>query len=107
MKHVLRDMPADLPVDYIGGDIVAPLIAQLNTQYKNKRTKFRHMDIIHDEFPKADLMICRDCMPHLSFDQARQMLDNFMTARSRFFSPPPTPMSPARRTPISRPAASG
>ena len=81
MKHVLREAPAD----YIGGDIVKPLIAQLNTQHKNARTKFVHMDIIHDDFPKADLMICRDCMPHLTFGQARDMLDNFMASGIAYF----------------------
>ena len=43
------------------------------------------MDIIHDDFPKADLMICRDCMPHLTFRQARDMLDNFMASGIAYF----------------------
>jgi hypothetical protein len=80
MKHVLRD----IDVDYIGGDIVRPLIASLNAKHKSARTKFIQVDIIKDEFPEVDLMICRDCLPHLSFQEAKKVLENFMASGTQF-----------------------
>ena len=80
MKHVLRDVE----VDYVGGDIVRPLVSSLNAKNKNDRTSFIHVDIIKDEYPDADLMICRDCLPHLSFQEAKQVLQNFMASDIQF-----------------------
>jgi hypothetical protein len=80
MKHVLRDVD----VDYIGGDIVRPLVSSLNAKHKNDRTGFIHIDIVKDEYPDADLMICRDCLPHLSFKDTKRFLQNFMASDIQF-----------------------
>ena len=73
MRHVL----AQYPVDYVGGDIVLPLIASLNQTYANGRTRFIHIDLTRATFPAADLMICRDCLFHLSYEDTRAVLRNF------------------------------
>jgi hypothetical protein len=76
MKHVLEGNN----VNYIGGDIVAPLIADNNARYRSKNVTFIHIDLIKEKFPKADLMICRDCLFHLSFHDTRSVLQNFIDA---------------------------
>jgi len=80
MRHFLREVK----VGYIGGDIVRPLIESLNVKYKNERTKFLHIDLVNGKFPKADLMICRDCLFHLPFRDTRKVLQNFMNANIGF-----------------------
>jgi len=74
MRHVLQGTD----IDYIGGDIVAPMVASLNTKYGAPRIHFVHIDLIAQPFPKADLMICRDCLFHLSFKDTQAVLRNFV-----------------------------
>jgi hypothetical protein len=74
MRHLLPT----IDVDYIGGDVVAPLIESLKSKYETKSVSFLHIDLIKGSFPKADLMICRDCLPHLSYDDTRSVLKNFV-----------------------------
>jgi hypothetical protein len=80
MKYFLREVE----VDYVGGDIVRPLIDSLNVKYKNERTRFLHLDLVNGNFQKADLMICRDCLFHLPFRDTKKVLQNFMDAGIRF-----------------------
>ena len=65
-------------LNYIGGDIVAPLIESHNLNYKNNSTKFIHIDLTKEIFPDSDLMICRDCLIHLSFNDIQLVLENFI-----------------------------
>jgi hypothetical protein len=65
-------------VDYIGGDVVRPLIDMLNHKHTDGRKRFIHINLITDAFPKADLMICRDCLFHLSYSDAKAVLENFV-----------------------------
>jgi hypothetical protein len=74
MKMVLND----IDVDYVGADIVKPLINQNNLNYGSSRAKFVHLDITKNHFPKADLWICRDCLGHLSFSDTIQTLRRFL-----------------------------
>lgn len=74
MQHVLKAHP----ITYVGGDIVRPLVESLNRRYRNDATSFIHVDLIQDNFPKADLMICRDCLFHLSYRDTLAVLENFV-----------------------------
>ena len=74
MSYVLKENN----LNYIGGDIVAPLIEDLNLKYKNNTTKFIDIDSIKDKFPEADLMICRNCLIHLSFRDMKHVLENYI-----------------------------
>lgn len=76
MKYVVSE--AD--IDYIGGDIVAPMIAHNLAQYGNENTHFIKLDLAKNKLPEADLMICRDCLFHLSFEDTLMVLQNFVNA---------------------------
>lgn len=65
------------PIQYIGGDIVQSLITDLNTKYASDTHSFIHTDITKDLLPKADLLICRDALFHLSFADIDAFLQNF------------------------------
>lgn len=54
-------------IKYIGGDIVEALIANNTPKYANKNKQFKLLDITKDNLPKANLMLCRDCLVHLSY----------------------------------------
>lgn len=68
----------ELSAHYIGGDIVADLIDQLNEEHAGERVSFRHVDIIKDPLPAADMMMCRDCLFHFSYADTQGFLRNFL-----------------------------
>jgi hypothetical protein len=71
-------------VEYIGADIVKSLIASLNAKHKTPQTQFIDFDLVKDVPPEVDLMICRDCLFHLSFQDTKSVLDNFIKSRSTY-----------------------
>lgn len=73
-----------LKVKYIGADIVPDLIAHLNLKYKDTNTNFIRLDLISQEFPISDLMICRDCLFHLNYDEIKSVLSNFLNSKTQY-----------------------
>lgn len=76
MRHLLQTVGPR--VSYTGGDIVRPLIDAHNEHYSSDTVRFIHIDLITGTLPQADLMICRDCLFHLSFADTRSVLRNFL-----------------------------
>jgi len=76
MRHVVEETD----IDYIGGDIVLPLVNSLNTQFRSPNVLFMHIDLTQGTFPRADMMICRDCLYHLSYSDTRKVLENFIAS---------------------------
>ena len=74
-----------IDVEYIGGDIVKPLIEGHNQKFKNTKISFIIIDLINDNFPQSDLMICRDCLFHLSFADTRSLLQKFVASGIPYF----------------------
>jgi hypothetical protein len=74
MRHVV----ANCDIDYVGADIVAPLIEENNARYGRPNIRFTHVDITRGPFPEADLWMCRDCLFHLSYEDTRQALERFV-----------------------------
>lgn len=84
--EVLLDLPCgdfawmkdiDLPVSaYTGGDIVPELIAENQRRYSKKDLRFEIMDLTSDPLPAADLILCRDCLVHLSFADINKAIEN-------------------------------
>lgn len=56
----------ELDVDYVGGDIVAELIARNQRQFQGARRKFLRLDLQQDDLPASGLVLCRDCLVHFS-----------------------------------------
>jgi len=64
-------------IDYTGGDIVEPLVAQNQQNHGRNGVRFIHLDITKGPLPKADLMIVRDCLFHLSYSDILSFLQVF------------------------------
>jgi len=75
--HWMRHVVERTGVDYVGGDIVEPLVAELNERYRAPNVRFVQLDLSRARFPVADLMICRDCLFHLSWEDTYFLLRNF------------------------------
>ena len=76
MQHFLKDNP----ITYIGGDIVQLLIEAHSKHYQNATTRFIHIDLTKQDFPAADLMLCRDCLFHLSYADTKAVLQHFVAS---------------------------
>lgn len=54
-------------ISYIGGEIVKPLVSELNIKFSGDGVAFLQMDITKNKLPKCDLVLNRDCLFHLSY----------------------------------------
>ena len=70
---------------YLGGDIVEPLVIDLNEKFSSKFVSFMQLDITIDSFPKSDLVLNRDCLFHLSYRDIQLTLSNFLKSESKYF----------------------
>ena len=80
MHHVI----GQLPVRYIGIDIVRDLIDQNKERYSGDRIEFRHGDIITGPVPDADLILCRDCFIHFSFRDTARAIATFKESGAKY-----------------------
>lgn len=71
-------------VEYIGADVVRELIVRNRRLYGGKGRNFVVLDITSDELPKVDVILCRDCLIHFSFEHARAAIANFKRSGSTF-----------------------
>lgn len=67
---------------YIGADIVASLVQQNTSRYANDNIQFVHLDLTQDPLPASELIFCRDCLVHLSFEDIRKAVQNIKTSNS-------------------------
>lgn len=80
MKLVLNE----LEVEYIGVDIVEPLIIKLNKMYSKDNRNFICINLLEDEIPHSDLHIARDFLFHLSFSDILNFLLNFRRSKTPY-----------------------
>jgi hypothetical protein len=69
---------------YIGVDIVKKLIVKNRQQFANDIISFECLNIVDDIPPKGDLILCRDCLAHLTFEEAKTVISNFKKSGSRY-----------------------
>ncbi len=69
---------------YTGGDIVEELVDKNIKKYKKRNINFIQLDITNNDLPNADLMICRDCLIHLSFEKIKMFFQNFKKSKINY-----------------------
>ena len=72
-------------ISYIGGEIVQPLVNLLNKKFSSRDLVFLQFDITQSVFPKSDLVLNRDCLFHLSYQDILLTLENFLESGSKYF----------------------
>jgi hypothetical protein len=78
----MRHLRADLP--YIGGDVLPELVAANQRHFGGPNRRFTTIDILRDPLPDADLLLCRDCLVHFSFDDIRAALATIGRSRCQW-----------------------
>lgn len=71
-------------VDYTGGDIVPALVAENERRYAAEPRRFMMLDLTRDTLPRADVLLCRDCLVHLSYSNIRTALTNIAHSGVQF-----------------------
>lgn len=69
---------------YIGGDIVPEIVDNNEKLYGNDVRSFRVIDLINSELPQGDLLLCRDCLVHLSYEHIQRFLDHLHRSEIRY-----------------------
>lgn len=76
---------ADLgEVNYIGADIVDEIVTENRQTFQKDKISFKKLNLISDLLPKVDLIFCRDCLVHFSFDDIRKALQNICQSGSGY-----------------------
>jgi len=68
---------ADGVEEYVGVDVVPELVSQNVRHHRRGGRSFLQADLTRDALPRADVILCRDCLVHFSFADIQKALDNF------------------------------
>ena len=73
-----------LPLAYTGADIVEEIVAGNERRYggPDTRRRFVRLDVTADPLPRADVVLCRDCLVHLSFAHVGKAVANLRASGS-------------------------
>ncbi len=66
-------------IDYHGFEI-SNTLNDFNQQFTRDNVHFDILDITSDPLPQADMMMCRDCLVHLTFDMRWAFFENFVAS---------------------------
>jgi hypothetical protein len=80
----MRNVLADRDLHYTGIDIVEELITRNVRLHSGAQLRFVCADMTRVDLPKADLVLCRDGLVHLSFADAKAAIRNFRRSGSRY-----------------------
>jgi len=75
---------ADAVDEYIGLDVVPDMVLALQRSAAAPGRRFVCADLTADALPRADVILCRDCLVHFSCHDVVRALSNFQRSGSRY-----------------------
>lgn len=81
MNELLKECDVDL---YIGIDIVKVMVKRCQQEYGSVKRVFMYGNLIDTPLPKVDMILSRDCLAHLSYADAYQVIKNFKESGSTY-----------------------
>lgn len=83
MKEIQGQLE-EIGVDYVGGDIVPELVAETARIHAGDHRSFQVLDLLSDRLPRVDLVLCRDCLVHLSFENIFKALESIRASGAEY-----------------------
>ena len=71
-------------VDYVGADIVENIVVGNRERFASDRRHFVRLDLTRDVLPRADLVLCRDCLVHLSYMNIAAAMANIKKSSAKW-----------------------
>jgi len=69
---------------YTGIDIVKDLIERNTRLFRSSTRQFQHLNLVDNVIDTVDLIICRDMLAHLTYEQIFTVLRNFKQSGSKY-----------------------
>jgi len=69
-------------IQYTGADIVEEIVACNQQRFGRSDRSFAKLDLERDQLPRVDLILCRDCLFHLSISDIAAALGKISASRS-------------------------
>ncbi len=70
---------------YLGADIVEKIIQNNLSKYGNiNNIDFVNLDLTSDSLPQSELIICRDCLVHMSNEAIQKAIENIIKSNSGY-----------------------
>lgn len=69
---------------YVGVDIVKDIVETNQMRFGNEGCRFTCIDIVCDELPQVQAILCRDCLIHMSYEDIRATLRNFKRSGAKY-----------------------
>jgi hypothetical protein len=82
---------------YIGGDLLEEVIEQNRRRHRGPDREFVRLDLTSSLLPPADLLLCRDCLVHLSFEDLGRALANIRRSSIGYLLTTTFPGEPANQ----------
>jgi hypothetical protein len=74
----------DVPIVYMGADIVGEIVDNNLRNYGSPIRSFSKLDLTTDSLPRADLILCRDCLIHFSFRHIHRAVANIKRSEAKY-----------------------
>lgn len=82
-------------VEYTGADLLPELIDANQQAFAAANRRFVALDLTRDPLPRADVVLCRDCLVHLSFADIDDALQNIRQSGARYLLTTTFPAEPS------------
>jgi hypothetical protein len=81
-----QKIPLESTIQYLGVDIVEPIIVQNQNNYSKENIHFQKMNVLEEPPETADLWILRDVCGLYSYDECRVFLKKFIESTSKYLA---------------------
>ncbi|MPN00349.1 hypothetical protein SDC9_147543 [bioreactor metagenome] len=83
MRLVLANENAK-KIKYIGGDVVKQMIDFNNDKYSSDNISFEVLDLTNSNLPTTDVIFCKDCLQHLSYEKVWEAINNITKSGAKY-----------------------
>lgn len=81
----MRLVVANAAFQYVGCDIAKSVVEQNTQKFQSDVVRFQHLNACEQELPAGDVVICREVLFHLSFEDIARVIENVRSSGATYF----------------------